>query len=121
MSPALNLLLSSSLHLQVRPPVSPFWSPQEIHKSSQRVDDAEGSDMLLPVTHLAVGVRIQQGRLHVDRGPGGVEDHVVHVLLHHLRVSWVLGPLNPLQTGARLSGNQTFDSFQNILRVESSR
>lgn len=54
--------------------------------------------------HLVVAVRVQQGRLHVDGGPGGVEDHVVHVLLHHLRVSWILGPLNPPLTGARLSG-----------------
>lgn len=35
-------------------------------------------------SHLVVGVRVQQRRLHVDGGLGGVEDHVVHILLHQL-------------------------------------
>lgn len=55
-------------------------------------------------SHLVVGVRVQKGRLHVYGGSGGVEDHVVHVLLHHPGVSWILGPLNPPLTGARQSG-----------------
>lgn len=55
-------------------------------------------------SHLVVGVWVQQGRLHMDRGLRRVENHVVHVLLHHLRVSWSLGPLNPLLTGAWQSG-----------------
>lgn len=54
-------------------------------------------------SHLVVGVRVVQGR-HVDGGSGGVEDHVVHVLLHHFGVSWILGLLNPPLTGARQSG-----------------
>lgn len=57
-----------------------------------------------PFAHLVVGVRVQQGRLHVDGGSGGIEDHVVHILLHHLRVSWILGPLGPPLAGARRSG-----------------
>ena len=54
--------------------------------------------------HLVVGVWVQQGFLHVHGGTGGIQDHVVHKLLHHLRVGWFPGPLNPLLSGARQSG-----------------
>lgn len=62
-------------------------------------------------SHLVVRVRVQQGRLHVDGGSGGVKDHVVHVLLQHLGVSWILGPLNPPLTGPRQSGQPRKYSF----------
>ena len=55
--------------------------------------------------HLVVGVRVQQGRLHVHGGPGGVEDHVVCVLLHLLGVRWILGATNPPLSRARQPGH----------------
>lgn len=57
----------------------------------------------MPWSHLAVGVGIEQGRLHADRGLGGVKDHVVHILLHHIRISDVLHQTNSLLTWLQLS------------------
>lgn len=61
-------------------------------------------------SHLAVGVRVQ----HTDRGLGRVKDHVVHKLLHHIRISHVLHQLKPLLTWLQVSENQTFASHIDV-------
>lgn len=60
-------------------------------------------------SHLAVGVRIEQGRLHAGGGLGGVQDHVVHILLHRIRMGLVLRHLDPLLTWLQVSDSETFD------------